>query len=114
MSDEHGELVNLARGIIVEITAVKAAELARQLSQDPGTMALGAPAAASAPVPAPEPGPALAWHTTLSDPAHRTHLLGHPGNSAHLISGQARQAYGPVPAPANPPPPPARRRCRRW
>ncbi len=116
MSDEHDaqdELVNLARGIIGEITAVKAAELARQLSRDPGTLALAAPGGVTAP-PAYQPdSPALVWHPTLSDPAHRSHLLGHPGNGSHLISGQARPGQHPPPQPA-PPPPARRRRRRRW
>ena len=108
MSDEHDALVNLARGLVEEITAVKAAELARQLSRDPGTLALAAPAAASPPVPS-RSDPSPVWHPTLTDPAHRTHLLGHPGNSSHLISGQARPGQSQQPVP----PPPARRRGRR-
>jgi hypothetical protein len=105
-------LLQLARGLVEEITAVKAAELARQLSPAPD----GPPPDDAGPPPA-WPAHFRAWHPTLADPDCRTHLLGYPDNRAHLLGWQAELAAGPPPEEGHDPSaarPAARRRRRRW
>jgi hypothetical protein len=108
-------LAQLARGLVEEITALKAAELARQLARDPGTPAPDGPPPDDAAVPA-WPAHFRAWHPTLADPDCRTHLLGYPGNRAHVLGWQAERAAGPPPEEGHDPSAarPGRRRRRRW